>query len=185
MLMLLVYLQMYSTLSVYLRDNFGITPQGYGFILTSSAITVIFFQFWVTRRVKRYPPMLMMALGSAFYVVGFSMYGFVTAYYMFVAAIVVITIGEMIVMPVSQALAANFAPEDMRGRYMAVFGLCWGLPSLVGPTLAGLILDNLNPKLVWYLGGMLCSLAVLAYIALHRFARSRLAVPVAEETASA
>jgi MFS family permease len=129
--------------------------------------------------------MLMMALGSAFYVVGFSMYGFVTAYFLFIAAIVVITIGEMIVMPVSQALAANFAPEAMRGRYMAVFGLCWGLPSLVGPTLAGMILDNLNPRLVWYIGGVLCSLAVLAYIALHYFARSRLAVPAASEAASA
>ncbi len=185
MLMLLVYLQMYSTLSVYLRDNFGVTPQGYGFILTSSAITVIFFQFWVTRRVKRYPPMLMMALGSAFYVVGFSMYGFVTAYYLFVAAVVVVTIGEMIVMPVSQALAANFAPRDMRGRYMAVFGLCWGLPSLVGPTLAGLVLDNLNPRLVWYIGGVLCSLAALGFIALHRFAHARLSQPAVEETAAA
>jgi len=185
MLMLVVYLQMYSTLSVYLRDNYGVTPQYYGFILTSSAITVILFQFWVTRRVKGYPPMLMMALGSAFYVVGFTMYGFVTAYYMFIAAIVVITIGEMIVMPVSQALAANFAPQEMRGRYMAVFGLCWGLPALVGPALAGLILDNLNPKLVWYLGGFLCILAALGFIALNHFARARLAVPVVEETAPA
>jgi MFS family permease len=185
MLMLLVYLQMYSTLSVFLRDNFGVSPQGYGFILTSSAITVIFFQFWVTRRVKKYPPMLMMAFGSAFYVVGFSMYGFVTAYYLFVTAVVVITIGEMIVMPVSQALAANFAPEDMRGRYMAVFGLCWGLPSLIGPTLAGLVLDNLNPRLVWYIGGAVCSLAVLGYIALHRLARARLPAPVTEQPSAA
>ena len=184
-LMLIVYIQMYSTLSVYLRDNFGVTTQGYGFILTSSAIMVIFFQFWVTRRVKQYPPMLMMALGSAFYVVGFSMYGFVTAYFLFVAAVLVITIGEMIVMPVSQALAANFAPQDMRGRYMAVFGLCWGLPSIFGPTIAGLILDNLNPKLVWYIGGALCSLAALGYIALHRYASARLAAPAVEETAAA
>ena len=35
----------------------------------------------------------------------------------------VITIGEMIVMPTSQTLAAGFARTDMRGRYMAVFGL--------------------------------------------------------------
>ncbi len=179
MLMLLVYLQMYSTLSVFLRDTYGVSPQAYGFILTSSAITVIFFQFWVTRRVKQYPPMLMMALGSAFYVVGFSMFGYVAAYFLFVTAVVVITIGEMIVMPVSQALAANFAPADMRGRYMAVFGLCWGLPSLVGPTLAGLVLDNLDPRLVWYFGGALCSLAALAFITLHRFARARLGQPAA------
>src|SRR6185369_5777483 len=32
-LMLLVYQQMYGSLSVYLRDNHGINPQGYGFLM--------------------------------------------------------------------------------------------------------------------------------------------------------
>ena len=41
MLMLLVYLQMYNTLSVFLRDVHGIDPQVYGLVMTSSAITVI------------------------------------------------------------------------------------------------------------------------------------------------
>ena len=42
---------------------------------------------------------------------------------------VIITVGEMIVMPVSMALAARFAPEDMRGRYMSIYGLSWGIAS--------------------------------------------------------
>jgi len=45
----------------------------------------------------------------------------------------VITIGEMIVVPVGQALVARLAPEDMRGRYMAFYGLCWTIPAAVGP----------------------------------------------------
>jgi MFS family permease len=140
MLMLLVYQQMYNTLPVYLRDTHGFTPSMYGFLLTSSAITVVLFQFWVTRRVKDRPPFLMMALGVIFYALGFGMFGFVSAYVLFVLAVVIITIGEMIMMPVSQALAANFAPLDMRGRYMAVFGLSWAIPSMVGPGAAGWIL---------------------------------------------
>jgi hypothetical protein len=68
--MLLAYQQMYSTLSVYLRDNHGINPQGYGFLMSTSAITVILFQFWVTRRIKHRSPFLMMALGTLFYMVG-------------------------------------------------------------------------------------------------------------------
>jgi len=31
--------------------------------------------------------------------------------------------GSMIVVPVGQTLAASLATEDMRGRYMAVYGL--------------------------------------------------------------
>jgi MFS family permease len=165
--MLLAYQQMYSSLSVYLRDNHGIDPQGYGFLLTSSAITVILFQFWITRRIKRRPPFLMMALGTLFYMVGFGLFGIVSAYWLFVMNIVIVTIGEMIIMPTSQALAANFAPEDMRGRYMAVFGLTWGIPSIFGPGLAGVILDNLNPNLLWYVAGVLCAIAAFAYYSLH------------------
>lgn len=167
MLMLVVYQQMYGTLSVFLRDNFNINPSGYGFLMTTSAITVVIFQFFVSRIIKHRPPFLMMALGTAFYVVGFTLFGIVTTYVLFALNIVIITIGEMIVMPMSQAIAANFAPEDMRGRYMAVFGLTWAIPSTIGPGAAGYILDNYNPNLLWYIGGVLCGLAVLAYYALH------------------
>jgi MFS family permease len=167
MLMLLVYQQMYNTLPVYLRDTHGLTPSAYGFLLTSSAITVVFFQFWITRRVKDRRPFVMMALGALFYAIGFSMFGLVSAYALFVLAVVVITIGEMIIMPISQALAANFAPVEMRGRYMAVYGLCWAIPSMFGPGAAGWILDNFNPNLLWYIGGLLCILSALSFLGLQ------------------
>ena len=73
----------------------------------------------------------------------------------------------MIVVPTSQALVAGFAPEAMRGRYMSVAGLSWAIPSTIGPGAAGDILDNYNPNLLWYIGGALCGLSVLAYSILH------------------
>ncbi len=167
MLMAIVYQQMYGTLSVFLRDYHGVTTQRYGFLLTSSAIVVVLFQFWVMRVIKKRPPFLMMALGTVFYVIGFSMFGFVAAYFLFILAVVIITIGEMIIVPTGQALAAEFAPEDMRGRYMAVFGVSWAIPSIIGPGAAGYILDNFNPNLVWYIGGILCAFSVLGYYDLH------------------
>ncbi|HSM71498.1 MAG TPA: MFS transporter [Anaerolineales bacterium] len=166
-LMTIVYQQMYNSLSVFLRDNHGIDPQGYGFLLSTSAITVILFQFWTTRRIKRYPPFVMMGVGAVFYAVGFGLFGFVTVFALFAMNIVIITIGEMIIMPISQALVAGFAPDDMRGRYMAVSGMTWMVPSTFGPGLAGFLLDNYNPNLLWYIGGILCLIAALAFYALH------------------
>ncbi|NQU29904.1 MAG: MFS transporter, partial [Anaerolineae bacterium] len=75
-LMGLVYHQMYNSLSVYLRDYHQIEPQGYGFLMTTGALTVIFFQFWTTRRIKNRAPFTMMAFGAFFYGVGFLMFGF-------------------------------------------------------------------------------------------------------------
>jgi MFS family permease len=182
LLMMIVYLQMYGTLSVYLRDNHGINPSGYGFLMTTSAITVVLFQFWVSRMIKYRPPFLMMAIGTVFYMIGFALFGVVTAYFLFALNIVIITIGEMIVVPTSQAIATNFAPEAMRGRYMAIFGLSWAIPSTIGPAAAGYILDNYNPDLLWYIGGALCALSVLAYYLLHlRLGSKPEFVPAKEE----
>ncbi len=166
-LMILVYQQMYSSLSVYLRDVHQVDPQFYGLIMSSSAVTVVIFQFAVTRIIKRYPPFLMMAAATFFYMIGFTMYGFVATIPLFIVAMVIITIGEMIGMPTSNVLAASFAPEEMRARYMAVFGLVWAVPSMIGPWAAGLIFDNYDPNYVWYIGGVLCVVAIIAFYSLH------------------
>lgn len=166
-LMGMVYIQMYGSLSIFLRDQHNIAPQGYGLLMTTSGITVILFQFWVTRSIKRRAPFLMMALGTLFYVLGFSLFGLVAAYWLFVAAIIIITIGEMVVVPTASALAANFAPEAMRGRYMAVFSLVWMVPATIGPAAAGYILDNHDPNLLWLGGGVVCAVAAAFFYYLH------------------
>ena len=173
LLMLLVYYQIQNSLPVYLRNVHGFSTEAYGFMLMSTAVLVVLAQFWVTRVTKNRPPFVMMALGAALYAIGFGMFGFISAYSLFILAALVITLGEMIVEPISQALAANFAPPDMRGRYMAVFGLSSIIPTTIGPGLAGLILDNFNPNLLWYLGGALCIVSALGFYALHRWLGSQ------------
>jgi predicted MFS family arabinose efflux permease len=64
MLMLVGYQQIYSTLSVFLRDVHGIPTQQYGMLMSLNAIVVVFFQFWVTRQTTKHPPMLAMAYGQ-------------------------------------------------------------------------------------------------------------------------
>jgi MFS family permease len=167
MLMLLAYLQLYSTLSVYLRDIHGIPARGYGFLMSLNATTVVIFQLWLIRQTKRYAPMLMMALGSALYMVGFVMYGLVATYFLFAVAMLIVTVGEMIVVPVGQAIVARIAPEAMRGRYMASYGLSWTIPSAVGPWAAGLIMDNYDPNWVWYASGIASALSVVGFSFLY------------------
>jgi MFS family permease len=166
-LMILVYQQMYTSLSVFLRDVHHVDPQFYGLVMSTSAVTVVIFQFATTRIIKKYPPFLMMVAATFFYMIGFGMYGFVATMPLFMLAMVIITIGEMIGMPTSNVLAAHFAPEDMRARYMAVFGLTWTVPAMIGPWAAGLVMDNYNPNYVWYIGSVLCVVAMLAFYLLH------------------
>ena len=166
-IMSFVYLQMYNSLSVYLRDNHQVDPQGYGLLMSTSAITVILFQFSVSRAIRSKPPFLLLMVGGLFYAIGFALFGLVSAYWLFMLNVVIITIGEMINMPTTQALSAEFAPEDMRGRYMAVFEMSWAIPAAIGPGLAGYILDHNAPNLLWYAGGVLCVISAAMFVVLH------------------
>jgi MFS family permease len=168
MLQVFTYMNMNTTLGVYLRNEFGTPESAYGLLLSINAAMVVFMQFPITRRISKYPSMLMMAVGTFLYVIGFSMYGFVSTYAMFVTAMVILTVGEMVVSPVAQALVASFAPEEMRGRYMAVSGFSWGIPFAVGPYLAGLIIDGPKQYLLWYAAGFVGILSTLGFLALHR-----------------
>ena len=167
MISLLVYQQQYSSLSVYLRDVHAITSKDYGIMLSIAGLEVVLFQLWISRTIKKYPPFLVMVFGTFFFVIGFTMIGFVQSIFLFGLSIVVITIGEMITFPTNKALAINFAPAEMRGRYMAIYDLGWTLPATLGPAAAGLILDHYNPNLLWYLGGILCAVSAISFYALH------------------
>ena len=169
----LVYMQMNSTLSVFLWNVHGFSAQSFGFLLSMNAIIVVIFQLWITRKISKYNSMKMMAFGTFFYMIGFAMYGFISFPYLFFIAMIIITVGEMIVTPVSQAAAASFAPEDKRGRYMAVFGFQWAIPNLFGVLGAGLIMENLGPNWVWYIAGILCLISIVGFLLLQRAIKDR------------
>ena len=183
MISLLVYQQQYSSLAVYLRDVHAITSKDYGIMLAIAGLEVVLFQLWISQTIKKYPPFLVMVFGTLFFVIGFTMIGFVQSIFLFGLSIVVITIGEMITFPTNKALAINFAPAEMRGRYMAIYDLGWTLPATLGPAAAGLILDHYDPNLLWYLGGVLCALSAIGFYALHLWlGRQQRFVPAPLET---
>ncbi len=167
MLVGLVGMNLFTTLGVYLRDTFDMPEQGYGLLLAMNAMLVVVFQIPVGRRAERYPPMIAMGIGSALYGIGFGMFAFVSTVALFAAAMFVLTVGEMMIVPVSQAVVARLAPEAMRGRYMAIYGMSWSLPIAVGPLLAGLVMDNADPRLLYWGSGLLGLLAAAAYVGLH------------------
>lgn len=166
--MMCVYRQMNTTMTVYLRDIHAVSEQGLGYLLSVNAALVVLFQFPISRRISRHRPLIMMAVGTLLFAVGFGMYGFVSTYAFFSVAMIIITIGEMFVAPTSQALAAQLAPENMRGRYMGVFGFSRTISSAIGSFLAGLIMDHAEPRWVWYAVGLVGLVAAGGFVLLQR-----------------
>ena len=177
-LMGLVYMNLNTTLGVYLRDSFNFSEAGYGSLLSLNALMVVLLQFPITRRIEKKPPLLMMAAGMVLYTIGFAMYGFVSTTLFFAIAMAILTLGEMLIAPVAQSLVAYFSPENMRGRYMAIFGISGAIPFALGPLLAGLVMDNASDqRVLWYIVGIIGVFATLGFLWLHhKLSRKTLAI---------
>lgn len=166
-IMSLVYMQMISTLPVFLTAELGFNLNIYGLLISMNAFMVVVMQFWLTHKIKGFQALIMMAAGNILYGIGFGMYGFIGTIPLAFLAMVIITIGEMVVAPYSQSIAANLAPEDKRGRYMAVHGWSSIFPMLFGIVGSGAIMDNMDSKILWYLSGILSIIAAIGYLFLY------------------
>ena len=172
-IMVIVYMQMNSILSLFLSEVHKFPLQSFGLLLSMNALMVVLFQFWITKRISKYAPMKVIAVGALFYMVGFGMYGFISEVYLFFIAMAIITIGEMIVTPIQQTVVASFAPEDKRGRYMAMYGFSWAIPSLFGVLIASLIKVIIGPNWIWYIAGILSLITMVGFWSLNGVTKKR------------
>lgn len=163
----MVYMNMNTTLGVFLRNQYGVPEAGYGWLISINAAMVVVLQFPITRRIEKYPPMLMMALGTILFGLGLGMYGLVGTYPLFIVAMAILTIGEMVTIPIANAVVAGFAPADMRGRYNFIYGISWTIGFGAGPYLAGILMDNYNPNLLWAACAAIALVAALFFALLH------------------
>lgn len=172
MLMFAVMMQMLSTLSVYMRDVHSFPNKYYGYILSLNATMVVLMQFWVSKKMEKLPPLVAISIGAVFATIGYTMFGLFNSIWMFALAMAILTIGEMIIDPLSQALAAKFAPAEMRGRYMAALHFSLSISNLATPYLAGLLIDNYEPRWIWYTCGIIGSMAILGFTSLYLHTRN-------------
>jgi len=153
---------------VYANGIYNVPENQYGFIPTTNALMVVFLQVFVTRFTKRYHPLPVMAVGTFFFALGVGSVALGHSFFGFWISIVVMTIGELILMPTASSYVATLAPPDMRGRYMSVAGLTWSAAAGIGPLLGGYLSDHIAPVATWYGGFGVGVIGILGFLVLSR-----------------
>ncbi len=161
---------LWMLLSVYAKSNYGLSERLYGWLPTTNALMCVFMQYAVTRHTRRYRHLPVIAVGMAVYALGVGSVAFMSSFWGFWLSMVILTVGELILVPTASTYVANRAPADVRGRYMSVYWLSWGLARALAPLLGGFLNDRLSPRSIWY-GGLFIGL--LSALGLFLFARAQ------------
>ncbi|MBL7161055.1 MAG: MFS transporter [Anaerolineales bacterium] len=151
-------------LAVYGKENFNLIESQYGFIPMTNALMVVLLQLYITRITKRKAPLWMLSLGALIYGFGVGSIALGDGFWDFWGSMVVITFGELVLVPTATTYVADLAPADMRGRYMSVFALTWGVATGIGPVVGGVLNDQISPQAIWYGGGLIGVLGALWFV---------------------
>ena len=136
----------------------GFSPAVYGFMISVNGVLIVLFEVPLTAITKLFPARRVMAVGFLLIGAGFASNALVRTVPLLLVTIFILTLGEMIAMPVSAAYVADLAPAHQRGLYMGMYGLTWSLAFVFGPVL-GMLLFSVSRIGVWAVCGALGLLA--------------------------
>jgi len=149
----LVFFQMASTFGLHVM-HLGFSAATYGAVISLNGALVVFFELPLTAITRRFSARRVMAVGYLLCGAGFALNAFAHTVSALVGCMIIFTLGEMVMMPMSSAYLANLAPPHVRGRYMGVSGLAWALALIIGPA-AGMKMFALDPGGYWLACGAL------------------------------
>jgi MFS family permease len=162
---------------VYAKTNYGISEALYGWIPTTNAVMCVFVQYSVTNITRRHHTLPVIGTGMLIYALGVGSVALMSSFWGFWLSMVILTFGELTLVPTASKYVADLAPADLRGRYMSVYWLGWGLARTLSPILGGFLNDNIAPRAIW-VGGLLIGLAsTLGIFLLNRLSAARTASP--------
>jgi len=163
---------------VYAKTNFGIPEVQYGWIPTTNAMMCVFIQYAVTLVTRRRKTLPVMAAGMFIYALGVGSVALMSSFWGFWLSMVILTFGELTIVPTASKYVADIAPADMRGRYMSVYWFGWGLARTLSPLIGGFLNDNLFPRAIWIGGITIGLVSTFGLILLNNQTKSRAALRI-------
>jgi predicted MFS family arabinose efflux permease len=132
----MTYVAFDALLAISLVDSHGFSPATWGFIVVINPILVTLVQLRLTRAVAGVPAPVKLAVAMPLMGVPFVLLQLEDGVAFVALLVLVFVFGEMLWVPTSQAVAAAFAPDDVRGAYMGVYGgssqLAWAVTPFLG-----------------------------------------------------
>ena len=139
-----------------------------GLLLALNALIIVLAEMLLIRAVENRDRMRMVGLGAFLVCGGLAILPLGPGWMVAVVFMVVLTVGEMLSMPITNAIVAERAGVESVGRYMGVYTLAFSTAFVIGPIAGTAIYQNVGPQFLWLGTGVIGIVLALAFVALSR-----------------
>ncbi|PGY08454.1 MFS transporter [Bacillus sp. AFS031507] len=119
-------------------------------LITINALMVVFLQMPISYVAEKFRLMQVMVIGAVFMAAGLIAFSFVSGWVTAILAIVLITLGEILIFPSNSIMIDQLAPEHLRGTY---FGAAQfrKIGNFLGPIIGGYLLSQYQGQIMFWL----------------------------------
>ncbi|WP_309507315.1 MDR family MFS transporter [Sediminibacillus dalangtanensis] len=114
--------------------------KAFALVLAENGLLVAIFTVFITRVMNRFKEKPVFVASSLLYAVGIFLYGITESIWMFIFAMALFTLAELMVVGIQESFVAKLAPKQMRGQYFSAASLRFTVGKLMAPL--SLVLTN-------------------------------------------
>ena len=162
-----------TVLPITLTEAASYPSRTYGYIVGLNGLLVAMLELPVAARLPTESRLALAAGGLAVAAFGIALNGSPPSLPIYVVAILLVTAGEIVMMPQLSATVADWAPRLSRGRYISLFQSSWTFAKATSPLLFLPLRARLGDLLFWPLLGVSAFPAFLLLLTLGREDRKR------------
>ncbi|OGT31999.1 MAG: hypothetical protein A3E87_10635 [Gammaproteobacteria bacterium RIFCSPHIGHO2_12_FULL_35_23] len=160
----LVFNQTGSSYSLFLSAHYHLASHALGMLFLVNSLIIAVFQVGLLNLLSKFPQFLLMSTGSIILGIGFFVLLFDQSFFLALISMIIITLGEMLFMPVSYTLIFQNAKEEVRGFCMGIYQALSASTFILSPLIGTFALDH-NPSgvLLWAGSLLICFFPLLIY----------------------
>jgi MFS family permease len=147
-----------SAFPIYMSSHNGFPTLLITVLYAVNTLVVIFLQYAINALSTKIGIVRAFASGILLYAAADLVFATVSYYYLIVAAVVVLTLGENMMSPVGQTIIARIAPEEKRGSYFGTYSAISGVGFTFSPMIGTSLLQTFSatPEVMWYVLALAC-----------------------------
>ncbi len=157
----MAFLQVWITYPIYLREVYGLDERGVGFLMAFNALLIVLFEMVLLHLVEDYDYLKVAGIGALLLCLGLGLLPLGAGIVFAIVVTCVWTFGEMLNLPMFNAVVAARAGRRSAGRYMGAYTLSFATAFVVSPLIGSVIYQRLGPETLWY-GIGCCGVLLLA-----------------------
>jgi predicted MFS family arabinose efflux permease len=165
------FLQVFSLLPIFYKEHLYLSKPVIGILLGLNGFIIVLtemvlvFQLEGKRSPVKYISLGALLMGVSYFILNLPLPGLTLA----VCAMLIITVGEMLMFPFINAFWISRSNEYNRGQYASLYSMAFACANIVAPTFGSQVVQHFNYQILWYSIFALSAVASIGFRSFNKY----------------